>query len=140
MAILAGARRAPAKEGHALELRLLTAMEVLQARREAAELVREDREKALCSNACLLARALERRKKPVFQSGQEVLETLTAEQIASLARQWAALDRRENPSPEDEEGRVQALKKVWSTRLRRACGGVCSVLSARCLRRNGSGR
>ena len=140
MAILAGARRVAAKEGHGLELRLLTAMEVLQARREAADLVQEDREKALCSNACLLARALERKKKPVFQSGQEVLDTLTPEQIASLARQWAALDRRENPSPEDEEGRVQNLKKAWSTRLRRAFGGVCSAHLARCLRRNGSKR
>ena len=140
MAMLAGARRVKAAEGHGLELRLLTAMEVLQARREATELVREDRERAICSNACLLARALERKKKPVFQSGQEVLNTLTPEQIASLARQWAALDRRENPSPEDDEGRVQALKKAWSTRLRRAFAGVCSVLSARCLRRNGSGR
>ena len=140
MAILAGARRVKAQEGHGLELRLLTAMEVIQARREASELVQEDREKALCSNACLLARALERKKKPVFRSGQEVLDTLTPEQIASLARQWAALDRRENPSPEDEEGRVQELKKAWSTRLRRAFTGVCSGPLARCLRRNGSGR
>ena len=140
MAILAGARRVSAKEGHGLELRLLTAMEVLQARREAETLSQGDREKAICSNACLLSRALERGSKPVFDSGQAVLDALTPEQIASLARQWAALDRRENPSPEDEEGRVQKLKKAWSTRLRRAFAGVCSGLSARCLRRNGSGR
>ena len=42
-----------------MRLRLLSALEVLQARREAGELAQEDRERALCSNACLLARALE---------------------------------------------------------------------------------
>lgn len=140
MAILAGARRAPVREGHGLELRLLTAMEVLQARREAAQLAQGDREKAICSNACLLSRALEREKMPVFDSGQAVLDALTPEQIASLARQWAELDRRENPSPEDGEERVQTLKKAWSTRRKRAFAGVCSKLSARYLRRNGSGR
>ena len=136
MAILVGARRAPAREGHGLELRLLTAMEVLQARREAAQLAQGDREKALCSNACLLARALEREEMPVFDCGQAVLDALTPEQIASLARQWAELDRRENPSPEDGEERVHSLKKAWSTRRKRAFAGVCSRLSARCLRRN----
>ena len=38
-----------------MDLRLLSALEVLQARREAGELACEDRERALCSNACLLA-------------------------------------------------------------------------------------
>ena len=56
--ILAGQDRLPLNNG--MELRLLSALEVLQARREAGELAQEDRERALCSNACLLARALER--------------------------------------------------------------------------------
>ena len=60
MTLLAGARRTAAEEGQGLELRLLSAREVLEARREAAGLTREDRERALCANACLLARALER--------------------------------------------------------------------------------
>ena len=42
-----------------MRLRLLPALGVLQARREAEELAQEDRERALCANACLLARALE---------------------------------------------------------------------------------
>ena len=41
------------------ELRLLSALEVLEARREAAQLAEGQGERALCSNACLLARALE---------------------------------------------------------------------------------
>ena len=42
------------------ELRLLSALEVLEARREAEGLARGEAEAALCANACLLARALER--------------------------------------------------------------------------------
>ena len=55
---LAGPKEMETEDGETL--RLLTAMEVLQARREAEELAQEDRERALCANACLLARALER--------------------------------------------------------------------------------
>ena len=46
------------------ELRLLSALEVLEARREAEGLARGEAEAALCANACLLARALERDGKP----------------------------------------------------------------------------
>jgi len=119
-----------------LELRLLTALEVLQARREAESLMQGEREKALCANACLLARALERNEQPVFESGLAVLETLTPDRIAELARQGAALDRGENPAPEDDEERVRSLKKAWSTRRKRAFAGVCSGLLAHCRPRN----
>ena len=54
--ILAGRDRFSLDNG--MDLRLLSALEVLQARREAGELAREDRERALCSNACLLAQEL----------------------------------------------------------------------------------
>ena len=56
-----------------MELRLLSALEVLEARREAAQLAESQGERALCSNACLLARALESGEKPVFDSGRAVL-------------------------------------------------------------------
>ena len=59
---LAGPKEMETEDGETL--RLLTAMEVLQARREAEELAQEDRERALCANACLLARALERDGPP----------------------------------------------------------------------------
>ena len=55
--ILAGADRMELENG--MELRLLSALEVLEARREAAQLAESQGERALCSNACLLARALE---------------------------------------------------------------------------------
>ena len=69
--ILAGRDRMELDNG--MRLRLLSALEVLQARREAEELAQSERERALCSNACLLARALENHGRPVFDSGKAVL-------------------------------------------------------------------
>ena len=101
-------------------LRLLTAMEVLEARREAEELAREGRERAVCSNACLLARALERRGVPVFADGQAVLEHLRVEEIGELARKWAGFNRAENFGSGWGAEAAETLKKVWSTRRKSA--------------------
>ena len=54
------------------ELRLLSALEVLEARREAEGLARGEAEAALCANACLLARALERFPGTVLLVSHEV--------------------------------------------------------------------
>ncbi|MFQ7450711.1 MAG: hypothetical protein ACLRNQ_03945 [Flavonifractor plautii] len=56
-------------------------------------------EAALCANACLLARALERGGQPVFADGGAALAGLSAREIGALAGRWAAFDRAENPSP-----------------------------------------
>lgn len=95
--ILAGRDRIGLGDG--LDLRLLSALEVLQARREAAELAGEERERALCANACLLARALERSedRSPVFPDGRAVLAGLTVEEIAGLSARWAAFRRESDP-------------------------------------------
>ena len=114
------------------ELRLLSALEVLEARREA--------EAALCANACLLARALERGGQPVFADGGAALAGLSAREIGALAGRWAAFDRAENPSPEDGEERLEGLKKAWSTRPMSAFAGVCSNALARFRRRSGPNR
>ena len=135
--LLGGRRRLNLGDG--LTLRLLSAMEVLEARREARDLAREGRERALCANACLLAKALERDGRPVFESGQAALEGLRVEDIADLARRWARFSREENPSPEDRE-EAGTLKKAWSTRLMRAFSGVCSGRLGRCPPRPGPGR
>ena len=108
------------------QLRLLSALEVLEARREGEELAQSEGERALCTNACLLARALEEKGKPLFPSGRAVLEHLSAREVAQLARLWDELDRAENPSPEDGEEEARALKKAWSIRLMSAFAGVCS--------------
>ncbi|MCI8870509.1 MAG: hypothetical protein HFF39_08220 [Lawsonibacter sp.] len=107
--ILARSDRMPLPNG--MELRLLSALEVLQARREAAGLAGEDRERALCSNACLLARALTCQGKPVFASGREALAGLTVAEIAALSQKWQDFDRRENPGLTLDGEELERVKK-----------------------------
>ena len=109
--ILAGRDRMELENG--MDLRLLSALEVLQARREAGELAQEDRERALCSNACLLARALEKSEDhtPVFPNGRAVLAALTVVEIAALARTWSEFKRENDPELGLGEEELEKLKK-----------------------------
>ena len=93
------------------ELRLLSALEVLEARREAEGLARGEAEAALCANACLLARALESGEKPVYDSGRAVLAGLTVSEIAALAGRWREFDRKENPSAAGTAEELENVKK-----------------------------
>ena len=131
----AGPQRTDAGGGRTL--RLLSAREVLEARREGDALARDGGERALCRNACLVARALERKGKPVFESGQAALDALRLEDIAELADAWSEFNRRCNPSPLDGAQEIERRKKAWSTRLMSAFSGACSGCSALCPRRNG---
>lgn len=97
-------------------LRLLTAMEVLEAHREAQSLASDEKEHALLGNACLLARALERRGRPVFHDGDALLRAMQPHQIASLAARWQTFSQQENPSLSMGDKVVNTLKKAWSTR------------------------
>ena len=98
-----------------MSLRLLSALEVMQARRAASLLAEEERERALCSNACLLARALEKAPgKPLFHSGQEVLAGLTVEEIGALAARWAQLRRRSDPGLDVSQTELEELKKNFA--------------------------
>ena len=129
-----GPDRVRIKEG---ELRLLSAWEALEARREGDALALDGRERALCRNACLLARALERKGRPVFADGQAVLNALRVEDVARLAAAWAAFNRERNPSALEEEEEISRRKKAWSTRLMSAFNGACSACSALCPPRSG---
>ena len=124
--------------GEGWSLRLLTAREEMECRREGLELAAEEGEgqEALCANACLVARVLRRRGKAVFGSGREALERLTAGQIAHLAGQWGELDRERDPGPWEEKA-VDEAKKGWSARLMSAFSGVCSKVLALFRRRSG---
>lgn len=134
-----GVRSGPRLDlGEGRSLRLLTALEVLETRREAAELGQEEREKALCSNACLLSRALEKKGGPLYPNGQAVLQALRVEEIDQLAQRWSAFNQRENPSILMGEEEVNARKKAWSIRLMSALNGVCSGPLGRSPRKNGS--
>ena len=119
------------------ELRLLSAREVLEARREGDALAADGKERALCRNACLVARALERKGKPVFEDGQAALDGLRVEEIARLADAWAEFNRACNPSPLDGEEEIAGRKKAWSTRVMSAFSGACSACLALCPPRNG---
>ena len=121
--LLAGPDRLELGEGR--QLRLLSAIEVLEARREADWLAQGERERTLCSNACLLARVLIQDGRPLFRDGAAVLEGLTAEEIGGLSAQWAQFNRQVNPGPGTQTNRVEELKNVWSTPGRSGCTGAC---------------
>ncbi len=137
MSIRAGRERMTVPEG---ELRLLSALEALEARREGAALAADEKERALCDNACLIARALEKDGKPVFADGRAALDGLRVEDIARLADQWAKFNREQNPSPVGRAEEQERRKKAWSTRVMSAFNGACSACSALFPRRNGPGR
>ena len=86
--------------GNGLVLRLLSGMELLEARREAHELSRLPGERPLCSNACLLARALwmEGEEEPLFANGEQVLIALTAEEIEAMCARWDEFRRSAIPN------------------------------------------
>ena len=119
--ILSGPDRMELDDGR--QLRLLSALEVLEARREALWLAQGERERALCANACLLARAVMRKEQSVFRDGSDVLAQMTAEEIGTLAGCWAQFNARVNPGPDSEQ--VDELKNVWSTPRKSGCTGAC---------------
>ena len=125
LSILAGRDRLSLENG--FDLRLLSALETLQARREGMELAGDDRELALCSNACLLARALERSedRKPVFSDGQAVLAGLTAEEIAALAARWSRFSRENDPGLDLSEEALEEVKKNSVTAPASGFAGGC---------------
>ena len=111
--------------GGRTQLRLLSALEVLQARAEARELAGEEREMALCANACLLARAMLRDDATPFRDGAQVLAELTVEEIERLAGVWAGFNREVNPGARVDDAEAERLKKAWSTPGRSGCTGAC---------------
>lgn len=123
-----------------LQLRLLSAFEVLQARGEARALAGEERELALCANACLLAKAVLQGETPRFRDGEQVLREWTVEEISRLAKLWLEFNRKVNPGPGVAEEEADKLKKAWHTPERSGCTGVCCERFRPCPQRNGSGR
>ena len=121
----AGRERMRLEDGR--ELRLLSALEVLQARREAAELAQWEGERALCSNACLLARAREHTEdpRPVFADGRAVLAGLTVEEIAALAARWSRFCRAEDPGLDLSEEELENVKKNSAPSRESGCDGGC---------------
>ena len=122
------------------QMRLLSAFEVLQAKAQARSLAGEEREVALCANACLLAKAILCDGEPRFRDGEQVLRQLTVEQIYDLASRWAAFNRQVNPGLGVDEEEADRLKKAWSTPGRSGYTGACCEPFRPCPRRNESVR
>ena len=78
------------------------------ARREAEELGQGE-DKALWDNACLVARALRRRGKRVYLSGEGVVEALSPARIEELARRWAQGAGRQGYAIQDLKEELEAL-------------------------------
>lgn len=116
-------------------LHLLSALEILQARREGLSMAQNGLEQALCTNACLLSRALTRGGAPLYEDGEAVLSHMTPQEIERLSQIWYQFSRQENPSPEDSQEPVNQIKKGWSIPLMSAFVGVCSAPFKRSLQR-----
>lgn len=96
-------------------LRLLTARELLEAKREAATLAEDGKDGALCSNACILARAVLKKGQQCYRSGAEVLQCCKPEEIEGLTKEWAAFNREENPGLSTHGIRLEQLKQSLDT-------------------------
>ena len=100
--------RCPVEEG---ELRLLGVWEVAELLSEGRELAKQEGDAALCSNACLIARVLEREGRPVYPGGKAVLAAMTPEEIGALADRWGEFNSTCNPSPAGSEEELAAHRR-----------------------------
>ena len=78
-------------------LRLLSAWELLQARREAERCCDDPAESGLWQNACLIARAAVRGHRRRYPSGAAVLQRCTPEQIEQMTRAYQSMAERMDP-------------------------------------------
>ena len=105
-----------------MELRLIPAAALLQARSEAAQLAQgEEAALGLCFNACILARAAYGKDgERVFMSGSDVMQRLPAETIGRLTERYLALCAEEDPlcTAENREAFGAAMEHAPYERLK----------------------
>ena len=112
--------------GQKVHMVLLSAAELLELRaKESAEEGGDAFADGVHGCAALAARCLCIRGTPVFQSAQEVLQTLSAEEINAVAAAYSTWSREIDPGFDCGERSAEALKK-FEARAGRGCGGVCS--------------
>lgn len=100
-----------------LRLTRLSAWELCQARQEASLLSPSDDVFGLCLNACVLARALRRGRRPAYENGTQVLQALSPEAVCAYAREYLRRfsDRRVSAAvvnPNFDEKRFEELKQA----------------------------
>lgn len=95
-----------------MRLRLLSALEVLQARREAEGLARRPKSTPCAPMpACWPGLWRRRRAAQYFPGGEAVLAGLRVGEIAALAKIWSQFNREENPALTMGQEEAEALKK-----------------------------
>lgn len=82
----------------AVELRLISAYELLQAQREAEDFHGQEQTEGLLLNACILAKAAQKNGKPLFASGEEVLRSLSAQTIEKWMLAYVNACEQDDPS------------------------------------------
>lgn len=99
--------------GQKVHMVLLSAAELLELRaKESAEEGGDAFADGVHGCAALAARCLCIRGTPVFQSAQEVLQTLSAEEINTVAAAYSTWSREIDPGFDCGERSAEALKKV----------------------------
>ena len=99
--------------GQKVHMVLLSAAELLELRaKESAEEGGDAFADGVHGCAALAARCLCIRGTPVFQSAQEVLQTLSAEEINAVAAAYSTWSREIDPGFDCGERSAEALKKV----------------------------
>lgn len=119
LTLLAGSGERELEGG--LQLRVIPAMEVLQARREAMEKSGGDEQTlGMWMNACLLSRAVYCDGARAFADGQALLQAVTAKTLNAWAQSYAALCEEEDPacSAENAQRVKQELAGTPHERLR----------------------
>lgn len=104
-------RREITLRGETVQMVLLTARALLALRLE-AERAEDAYTQALCGNAALIAQCLRRDGEAVFASGDEVLDSLSVEEINSIVaryRQWSA---QIDPAYGSDGESIEAIKKA----------------------------
>ena len=82
-----GWKRRPERGGR---LRPISAWALLQAREEALCMAASQESFGICLNACVISRALLRRGRPVYESGEALLRGMTEPQLRSLTEDYLA--------------------------------------------------
>lgn len=99
-----------------LRLTRLSAWELCQARQEASLLAPSGDVFGLCLNACVLARALRRGRRPVYENGTQVLQALSPEAVGTYAGEYVRRfsGRRVSTAvnPNFDEKRFEELKQA----------------------------
>lgn len=96
--------------GHAVRMKLLTAYEMLLLHLEEQKKA-DAAEAALWGNAALLCACLQGEEGRLFQSAEEVLHTLSLEEINHLVEAYRAWSGEVDPSVCAAEETVETLKK-----------------------------